>query len=150
MTEDASALPNCTSAPALKLVPDIVTRVPPAAGPLLGEKPAILGGGSPMMFSDNPVVEEVAFASSTLAVNEKAPTALGVPAIVPLIGLSWSPAGSPPPAVLHEYGGTPPAALKAEEYFVPTEPTGRLLVVISSGATNVKAFGEVTVSPSES
>jgi hypothetical protein len=33
----AGALPNNTAAPARKFVPEIVTVVPPAVGPLLGE-----------------------------------------------------------------------------------------------------------------
>ena len=39
----AEALPNNTAAPARKFVPEIVTWVPPAVGPLLGEIPLTVG-----------------------------------------------------------------------------------------------------------
>jgi hypothetical protein len=39
----AAAVPNVTVAPAAKFVPVIVTAVPPATGPLLGDTPLTVG-----------------------------------------------------------------------------------------------------------
>ena len=38
-------MPNLTAVAAVKLVPVIVTGVPPAAGPLFGAKPVTVGAG---------------------------------------------------------------------------------------------------------
>jgi hypothetical protein len=43
----AAAAPNVTAAPAAKLVPVIVTAVPPAGNPLLGETPLTVGAAGP-------------------------------------------------------------------------------------------------------
>jgi hypothetical protein len=83
-TEEAAMSPNCTCAPLLKLFPVTVTLVPPSVGPLLGDTPAIVGGASATMFTDNSEEDEDAFASSTFAVMEKLPAVEGTPVIVPV------------------------------------------------------------------
>ena len=40
----AAVVPNVTVAPVTNLVPVMVTAVPPAVGPLLGETPLTVGG----------------------------------------------------------------------------------------------------------
>ena len=45
----AAVLPNFTVAPVAKLVPEIVTAVPPATGPLFGDTLLRAGGGGLMV-----------------------------------------------------------------------------------------------------
>ena len=87
-TDEVAMSPNCTFTPLLKYFPVTVTLVPPSVGPLLGDTPAIVGGGSARTFTDNPEEDEDAFASRTLAVNEKFPAVEGTPVIVPVEAFS--------------------------------------------------------------
>jgi hypothetical protein len=47
----AAVPPNVTVAPAAKLVPVIVTAVPPAVDPLLGDTPLTAGGAVRLMLA---------------------------------------------------------------------------------------------------
>src|SRR6185503_20397294 len=56
----AAAPPKLTLAPGLKLLPLIVTAVPPTAGPVAGETPESLGGGAALSFPVSAAVNTVA------------------------------------------------------------------------------------------
>jgi len=55
-TLDAAAPPKLTVAPETKLVPLIVTELPPAAGPVFGETPVTVGAGAVGVLYVNPFV----------------------------------------------------------------------------------------------
>ena len=71
-------------------------------------------------------------ASATVAVKLVVPAAVGVPEMIPVEALRFSPAGRLPPLIDHAYGETPPFACSTVEYCEPTEPEGRLEVPIES------------------
>src|ERR1700730_13562324 len=54
----AGRLPNWTTSPARKLLPEIVTAVPPAIGPLFGEMLEIAGGPWEATVRARPTVDE--------------------------------------------------------------------------------------------
>jgi hypothetical protein len=81
----AAALPNSTVAPLTKFVPVIVTAVPPAAGPLLGDTPVTVGTG--------PDTAENATICITHAPELNVAVALLLPAVVTTLSSAISPSG---------------------------------------------------------
>lgn len=82
--------------------------------------------------------------SSTRTENEKLPTVVGFPVVLPLVD-SASPGGSAPPWMVHLYGFTPPAATTTTvPYVTPTSPMwyGRLLIISFAGLGEVFGGGE--------
>jgi hypothetical protein len=65
-------------------MPEMVTAVPPATGPLLGETLEIVGAGREATLSESGTEEEAAFVSITRALKVKFPELEGVPLIVPV------------------------------------------------------------------
>lgn len=92
------------------MLPEIVTAVPPAVGPLFGEMPEMVGAVAGATISEKLAEVETAFASCTWAVKEKLPDSVAVPVIVPVAAFKPKPDGSAPPVMLHVYGGVPPVA----------------------------------------
>src|SRR6266404_3540912 len=108
-------LPNRTTAPDRKLLPEIVTVVPPSIEPLFGKTLEMVGAEFGDTLKEKPVDEEAPVASRTCAVKGKLPEAVGVPAIVPAFALNCRPAGSAPLVALQVYGGVPPLAASVAE-----------------------------------
>ena len=77
-------------------------------------------------------------ASVTFAVKLKAPAAVGVPVIVPVLDRD-NPGERAPEINAHEYGVTPPLAVSVCKYTVPTFPEGSVVsVVIANGLATVR------------
>src|SRR5665213_1980892 len=72
--------------------------------------------------------------SVTCAVNDEVPTAVGVPAICPLL-VSARPGGNDPEANDHVNGVDPPVASRDAAYLAPTLAAGREAVVTATGGT---------------
>jgi hypothetical protein len=89
-------LPNRIVDPAVKLLPPIVTKVPPSIDPLFGETAEISGLGVGETLSEKPVEREAALESWTLVMKENVPAQVGVPEMVPVVGFSVRPVGSVP------------------------------------------------------
>ena len=88
-------------APGRKLLPVIITVVPPAIEPLFGEIREIAGAGAVEILREKPVDTEADPESFTAIMNANVPAVVGVPAIVPVAKLRVSPVGSCPRVVLH-------------------------------------------------
>ncbi|HVB34915.1 MAG TPA: hypothetical protein VNJ52_11165 [Patescibacteria group bacterium] len=113
LTDVPAAPPKVTAAPDCKLLPLMVTAVPPAVLPLDGEIAEIAGPG-PEALKCKPEEEECLFESCTWAVNIKLPVCVGVPAICPSVD-KLTPAGNDPLTTAQEYGAVPPVACKVAE-----------------------------------
>jgi hypothetical protein len=70
--------------------------------------------------------------SLTAKVMGKLPAAVGVPEIRPVLAASATPAGNLPDEIDHVYGAVPSVAVSALEYFTPSVPDGKEVVVIES------------------
>jgi len=66
------------------------------------------------------MVAVVPVESLTVALKVKLPAVVGIPVMAPVEGFSFSPAGSAPLLMLKVYGVSPPVAVSAEEYEMPT------------------------------
>ena len=64
----ALAEPNCTAVAPVKLVPVMVTDVPPASGPLVGEMLVTVGPGVPTVTEAEPLAPSGCSVEVTLAV----------------------------------------------------------------------------------
>jgi hypothetical protein len=62
---EAETLPNWTVKPGRKLLPEIVTAVPPATVPLVGEMPEMDGAGAGEIINEKPAEAETFVASCT-------------------------------------------------------------------------------------
>ena len=76
---------------------------------------------------------------------------VGIPLITPPVE-SDKPAGSVPDAMVHEYCGVPPLAVKVWEYAVPTVPVGKGddVVIDSGGGAIVMENGLGVLCPAPS
>src|SRR6201993_4955466 len=83
----AAALPNVTVAPEAKFVPVIVTAVPPATGPLLGEILLMKGAAGPELVLKATICMIQGPAEVSVAV------ALLLPAVVTTLSSAMSPSG---------------------------------------------------------
>ncbi len=70
--------------------------------------------------------------SVAFTVGLKVPVLVGVPEITPVVDRD-RPAGKAPATRDHEYGGTPPVAVREVEYANPTLAAGSVFVTILSG-----------------
>src|SRR5579863_5700207 len=79
VTPVAALVPNFTVDPAVKLVPEMVTGVPPAVGPLLGLTPLTVGegGGPPLDALNRTPMDEEAPAGDWVALGATDPDTLG-------------------------------------------------------------------------
>ena len=83
----AGVPPNVTVAPATKFVPVIVTAVPPAVGPLLGETPLTVGAGPGEK-------ENVTICMTQGPAELRVAVALLLPAVVTILSSAISPSGA--------------------------------------------------------
>ena len=84
--------------------------------------------------------------------NVNVPTLVGMP-LKESVALSVSPGGRMPPARLHEYGGTPPAAAKVSANGTPTfcgGASGEPVTMVSAGGETVTLNVRVVVALNES
>jgi len=59
----------------------------------------------------------------------------------------FNPGGNDPPAIVHVYGGVPPAAMRFWVYVLPTVPTGSgdgVVIVSSASTANVNCLWAVS------
>lgn len=83
--------------------------------------------------------------SVTLMPADEVLTVVGVPEIVPVLGLSVKPAGKAPDAIDHVYGSVPPVAAIVVEYALPVIPVGTDVVVmvsVAGGGAGAAAYAE--------
>ena len=79
----AAVPPKLTAAPETKLLPLIVTAVPPAVAPLLGEMLLIVGGGGVLVVYVKPLASEALCPSGLVTLTVTAPAACaGVVAVM--------------------------------------------------------------------
>jgi hypothetical protein len=84
--------------------------------------------------------------SSSRTTNEKVPTVVGLPVVLPPVD-NARPGGRAPPWIDHLYGATPPAPPRATvPYVTPTSPTWNGSFVMISFAGLGEAIGEGEVS----
>jgi hypothetical protein len=76
-------------------------------------------------------------ASSTCAVNDAVPAAVGAPEISPVEAARLRPAGSEPETMLQLYGVVPPLACSVAEYAVPSVPPASADVEIAGTEASV-------------
>lgn len=60
--------------------------------------------------------------SVTFAVKLKVPATVGIPVMIPKLGISFKPGGRFPEAIEKVYGGLPPVTSNADAYKMPTLP----------------------------
>ena len=136
----ASDLPNSTVAPLRKLEPEMVTAVPPSAGPVFGLTPVTVGEAGTAVIVRMRVTNCILFAESvTLNVSDELATdCLGVPVMAPVEAFRDKPAGRVPLVMDQVYGVVPPVAASAALYTTPTSPLGSEFVVMRrAGAVTV-------------
>jgi hypothetical protein len=78
-------------------------------------------------------------ASSTCAVNDAVPAAVGAPEITPVEAARLKPVGSEPETMLQLYGVVPPLACSVAEYAVPSVPPASAEVEIAGTEASATA-----------
>jgi hypothetical protein len=104
---------------AAKLTEYDVPTIPPGKGGAV-----VINNGGGLIVTENAFVAVCDPLSVTRTVKFAVVAVVGVPLITPPVD-SDKPAGSVPDAMVHEYWGVPPVAVKVWEYAVPAVPVGK-------------------------
>jgi hypothetical protein len=145
LTPVAAVPPTLTDAPAAKLVPVIVTVVPPGVGPAAGDTLPTVGAGAEAVYVK--LAASVALcASAFVTVTFTVPAACAgvVAVIVVLLSTVTLPAGLPPTLTVA------PAAKFAPEMVTAVPPLvgpegGAMLVTVGAAPRYVNAFARVPI-----
>jgi hypothetical protein len=106
VNEAAGVVPNSTAVAPVNAVPVMVTLVPPAIGPALGETAAI--DGTAPTVPESLCVAVIAFASVARTVKAYVPALVGVPVMAPVAVLRAKPVGKVPAVMANAIGAVPP------------------------------------------